>query len=88
MFLRNVNVRELSYFCVYLIKHRDIQTCWEVEVEIHAFLISAVSGGECSDSGFTPGETALCSYWTGGWVGPRADLYAVEERKISCSARN
>jgi hypothetical protein len=29
-----------------------------------------------------PGEITPGTYWIGGWVGPRADLHAVEKRKI------
>jgi hypothetical protein len=31
----------------------------------------------------TPGERILSTYSTGGWMGPRASLDAVEKRKIS-----
>jgi hypothetical protein len=31
---------------------------------------------------FTPGERAPGTHWTGGWVGLRARLDAVEKRKI------
>jgi hypothetical protein len=27
-------------------------------------------------------ERALSTHWIGGWVGPRAGLYAVEKRKV------
>jgi hypothetical protein len=56
------------------------------------FLTSALDGGEWSASRpgrFTPREIASGNHWTGGWVGPRADLEAVENRKIkiSCSCQ-
>jgi hypothetical protein len=35
---------------------------------------------------FTPGKTA--TYWTAGWVVPRAELDAVAKRQISAPARN
>jgi hypothetical protein len=53
------------------------------------FLTSALDG-EWSASRpdlFTPGERALGTHWTGGWVGPRAGLDAVEREK-SCTAEN
>jgi hypothetical protein len=48
-----------------------------VDVEIHIFLTSALVGGEWSASrpdGFTHGERAPGTHWTGGWVDPRASL--------------
>jgi hypothetical protein len=48
-----------------------------VNVQIHVFLTSALVGGEWSTSRpgrFIPGERAPRTYWTGGWVDPRAGL--------------
>jgi hypothetical protein len=44
------------------------------------FLTSALVGGEWSASGL--GHYTCGTHWIGGWVGPRADLDAVEKRKI------
>jgi len=49
-----------------------------VEVELHAFLTSALDGGEIA-----PG-----TYWIGSCVGPRAGLDAVANRKISSPCCN
>jgi len=52
----------------------------EVNVQMYAFLTSALDGGEWSASRasrFTPG-----THWIGGWVGPRGVLDAVVKRKI------
>jgi hypothetical protein len=35
-----------------------------------------------------PTEIALITHWVGGWVGSKADMNAVEERKISCLVGN
>jgi hypothetical protein len=51
---------------------RRIGGAW---VLIHAFLASALDGGEFSASRsgkFTPRERAPGTHWIGGWVGPRA----------------
>jgi hypothetical protein len=51
-----------------------------VDVCVHIFLMSALAGGERSESRpcrFTPG-----THWIGGWVGPRASLDDVEKRKF------
>jgi hypothetical protein len=56
-----------------------------VEVQLHAFFISALDGGEWSASrpgSFNHRETALGTHWIGGWVGPRAVLDVVVKRKI------
>jgi len=48
-----------------------------VEVQLHTFLTSVLDGSElsalCPDH-FTPQERAPDTYWTVGWVGPRAGL--------------
>jgi hypothetical protein len=51
------------------------------------FLTSALDWSEWSASHprhFTPRETAPCTHWVGGWVGPRASLDTMEKRRISC----
>jgi len=55
-----------------------------VEVQLHAFLISALDGGEWSashSSRFIPGERAPGTQWIGGWFGPRASLEAVAKKE-------
>jgi hypothetical protein len=57
-----------------------------VKVQFHAFLTSALDGGEWSASlpgRFTPRERASGSHWIGAWLGPRASLDAVVKRKIT-----
>jgi hypothetical protein len=51
-----------------------------VDIQIHAFLASALIRGEWSAS--CSGERARAIHWIGGWVGPRIGLDDVEERKI------
>jgi hypothetical protein len=56
-----------------------------VDVYFHVFLTSTLVGGEWSvprPCRFTPGERALGTHWTGGWVEPRAGLDATEKRKF------
>jgi len=51
------------------------------EVQLHAFLNSALHGGACSVSSpgrFTPGERVPDTYWVGDWLGPITGLGAVE----------
>jgi hypothetical protein len=48
---------------------------WGVQVELHAFLTSALDGGErlASRPGrFTPTGSAPRIHWIRGWVGPTA----------------
>jgi hypothetical protein len=55
------------------------------------FLTSELVGGEWSASRpcrSTPGERGSGTHSTGGWVGPRARLDAVEKRKKFCTAGN
>jgi hypothetical protein len=63
---------------------------WGVEVYIHAFLTSALDGGEWSASrpgSFTPRERAPGTHWIGGWVGPEVGLDTVVKRKFPVPAR-
>jgi hypothetical protein len=52
------------------------------------FLTLALDGGERSGScpgHFTSVEIAPNTYWTGGWVDPRANMDAVEKKKVILS---
>jgi hypothetical protein len=60
-----------------------MKTYGEMDVKIHAFLISVLAGGEWSASRlgrFTPGERALGNHWV-DWMVPRTGLDDVERRK-------
>jgi hypothetical protein len=65
-----------------------MKSYWGVEVQLHAFLTSALDEGEWSASGpgrFNPRERAPGTHWVRIWVGPRAVLDTVMKRKIhSC----
>jgi hypothetical protein len=53
-----------------------------VDISIHIFLTSALTGGEWSTSRpshFTPRERARGTDWIGGWVGPRDGLDDMEK---------
>jgi hypothetical protein len=53
-----------------------------VDVELHAFLNSALDISEWSASHpgrFASAERIPGIHWTGGWVGPKASLDAAEE---------
>jgi hypothetical protein len=66
-------------------KHHAMKAYWEVEVQLHAFLTSALDGAEWSASRpgrFTLRELGPGTHWIGGWVGPRAGLDVVVKRKI------
>jgi hypothetical protein len=59
---------------------------WGMEVWHHAFLTSTLDGGEWSASRpgrFTRREKAPGSLWIKDWLGHRAGLDAVVERKNS-----
>jgi hypothetical protein len=54
-------------------------------VQLHAFLTSALDGGERSASRpgrFTPGK-----HWIAGWVDPKAGLKVMAKRKIPALIR-
>jgi hypothetical protein len=67
-----------------LIKHSAMKTYWGVEVKRHEFLTSALKGDEWS--ALHPGrliawEIAPGTHEIRGWMGPRAGLDAMDERK-------
>jgi hypothetical protein len=62
-----------------------MKTYWGMEVQLHAFLTSALEGDEWLALGpgcFTRWETAPRTRWLGGWVGPRAGLGTVAKREL------
>jgi hypothetical protein len=62
-----------------------MKTYGGVDLWIHVFLNSALVEDEWSASRpgrLTPEETAPGTHWIGGWVGLRADLYDVTNRKF------
>jgi len=63
-----------------------------MEVQLHAFLTSALNGSEWTASRpgrFTPppGEISLGTHWIGGWVDPRIRLDEVAKRTNPCPYR-
>jgi hypothetical protein len=74
-------------FSLTIINYHVMKMHRGVKVQLHAFLISALEGGELSVScptHFTPREGAPDTNWIGDRVGPRAGLDTVEEGEISC----
>jgi hypothetical protein len=62
-----------------------MKTYGEMDVQILVFLTSSLIGGEWSASlpgRFTTGERAPGTHCIGAWVGPRAGLDDVEQRKF------
>jgi hypothetical protein len=54
-----------------LIRHQTMKVYWGVDVLLHAFLTSALDGGDWSASNprrFNPRERAPGTQWIGGWV--------------------
>jgi hypothetical protein len=73
---------------LHLIKHHATKTFGEMEAQLHAFLTSALDGGEWSASRpgrLIAGERAPGTHGIGGWVGLRAGLDEVAKRKNPCS---
>jgi hypothetical protein len=63
-------------------EHHAMKAYWvlRIELQLHAFLTSALYGGKWSAAGpgcSTPKERTPSSHWIGGWVGPKAGLDAV-----------
>jgi hypothetical protein len=68
-----------------------MKTYWGMEIYLHAFLTSALDGGEWWASRpvrFTPKKRALGTHWIGGWADPSAGLDAVVKRKIPSPCRD
>jgi hypothetical protein len=68
-----------------LTKHHTMKTYLRVEVYLHAFIISALDGSDCSASRlshFSPGARVPDTRWIGGWEDPRLGLDVVA-KKIS-----
>jgi hypothetical protein len=68
-FSRLVNVKVKLFLC--LTKYHIMKTYGVMEVQLHAFLTSALDGGEWSVSRhtrFIPRKGARCVYWLGDWV--------------------
>jgi hypothetical protein len=78
-----MKVKVKLFLC--LTKHHAMGTIVAVGLYLHAFLTSALGGGEWSASRpgrFTPRERVPNTHWVGDWVGPKAILDTVVKRKI------
>jgi hypothetical protein len=88
-FLRSRKVKvKLSLFCKWAPRHEGVLGEWKYR-SIHSLTL-ALDGGEWSASRpgrFNHREIASGIHWIGGWVGPRAVLDAVVNRKIPSSRR-
>jgi hypothetical protein len=87
LFLKVLHLKFSVYFSspLCLTKHHAMKAYGGVDVYRHAFLTSALDGGEWSASRlgrFTPRERAHGTHWVGGWVGPKTVLDAMVKRKI------
>jgi hypothetical protein len=51
-----------------------------VDVCVHVFFTSALVGGDWSAS--RPGRFTPGTHWIGGWMGPRAGLDDLEDKKF------
>jgi hypothetical protein len=74
-----------------LTEHHAMKVYWGVKVQRHAFLTSALDGGEwlASRPGrFTLRERAPATHWIGGWMGSRAVLDPVVKRKVPSPRRD
>jgi hypothetical protein len=74
---------------LYLTKHHVIKMYGRSGGNLHAFLTSALYGGEWSasrPSRFTFRERVPGTHWIGGWVGPSTSLNAVVKRKRPITA--
>jgi hypothetical protein len=62
----------------------------EVDEQLHAFLISALDGGDYFEAmiALKPRESSSDNHWIESGVDPRAALDTVEKRKISDPAVN
>jgi len=73
----------MMYVCFHLAPRREDNG--GMEVQLHAFLTSALDSGEWSASRagyFTPAPVrSPGTHWIGGWVGLRTILDAVAKRK-------
>jgi hypothetical protein len=48
--------------------------CWGgVEVQVHAFLTSALDGSDCS--ALHPGRFSPGTHWIGGWAGRKSEIF-------------
>jgi hypothetical protein len=65
-----------------------MKTYWGVEVQLHAFLTSALDGGEwlALFPGRFTSKITRSNHWIGGWVGNRASLDTVAKRKTPITA--
>jgi hypothetical protein len=87
---KDIRVKEAVNLSLCLTKHYAIKTYWGVEVQLHAFLTSAIDGGVWSASHpgrFTPKERAPCTHWIGG-LGPRAGVDTVAKKKFPAPVGN
>jgi hypothetical protein len=64
-----------------------MKTYGRVEVLLYHSSLDECEWSASRPGRFTPGERITDTHWIGGWMGPRASLYAVEKRTISCPLR-
>jgi hypothetical protein len=84
----DLKIRSFSYenvkLSLCLIKHHTMKTCGDWRY--NSTILDLVTRWRWVVS-FIPGERAPSTRWLRGWVGPRAGLHAVKNRKPSCPCR-
>jgi len=77
-------MQKVNFFLCLITRHAMMTHGW-VTVYLHAFLTSALDRCEWSASGasrFIRRERTPGTNWIGGFVGPRAGLHVVANRKV------
>jgi hypothetical protein len=85
MWKSNIKTRKGKMFSLCLTKHHAVKVYGGMMIQLHVFLTSELDGSECSasrPSRFTSKERTDGTHYIRGWVGPRASLDAVANRKI------
>jgi hypothetical protein len=89
LYKANVKVKVKVNVSLFLTKYQAMKKYSGMEVQLHAFLTSALDGSDWLQPGRFPlRERASVTHWIGGWVAPRTGLDALAKGKIPYPSRD